>query len=113
MGADWVAIRARFRAECAEIVAPPPLQVPVEPSEPPSLFYIGIPCKHGHGGRRYRSTHSCVLCTQAAQVARRAHEDVKPSVAEERLSLMAIYYEQDFDRAGWRRAHEPGHRSEW
>lgn len=29
--------------------------------------YQGKPCKHGHNGIRYASSHSCVACVQEAK----------------------------------------------
>jgi hypothetical protein len=30
-----------------------------------ALYYSGKPCKHGHTGPRYKSSHTCVACNAA------------------------------------------------
>lgn len=110
MGVDWAAIREKFRAECAEIVTSPPRQAPVEPEpEPVGLHYHGKPCPYGHGTLRYRSSWSCVVCARTAVYDRKVTValDEEPSLAEKRISLMATLYEQEFDRAGWRKVAVP------
>lgn len=113
--ADWVAIRAKFRAECAEIVgevaAPPPRQrvVATLPEKDAHLFFVGPPCMRGHSGLRYRATRACVDCNKLKQRDVRAHREHDPKDVERGISLTAIYYEQEFDRAGWRHVHALAH----
>lgn len=108
--ADWAAIRAKFRAECQGIVA----ETPQVETPPTGLFYEGVPCLYGHGTRRYRSSLACVVCARTAthdKAAKKASTGMNETYreAKERYSLLAMYYEQEFDSTGWRRVAVPPH----
>lgn len=62
-------------------------------------MYAGALCVHGHSVR-WVINRTCVECTKvksAARPDRNVHRD-----ARSRNTMLALYYEQEFDRAGWR-----------
>lgn len=75
--------------------------------------YLGPPCAHGHAGTRHTANGACVMC--AASRKRSSVQRIRLRLADEEqgpgeattpwlCSYLAIYHEQDFDRAGWKRA---------
>jgi hypothetical protein len=77
-----------------------------------SATYQGAPCARGHSGRRFHSNRGCCECEALRMVKRRAgsvsHQRWEEAREEKRAAIawntiQAIYYEADFDAAGWRR----------
>lgn len=73
-----------------------------------SETYFGKPCARGHSGERLSSNRQCVMCNRAnaanVREARKAAKAQGLARGRDELSMIAIWYPEEFDRSGWRRA---------